>query len=466
LDTSVISTTEREGFSGLGLSESLHAGIAAAGYRQPTPVQREAIPHVVRGRDVLGCAQTGTGKTAAFALPIIERLLHAEPERRGRAAIAALILAPTRELAAQINDCFAQFTRGTGLRHAVIFGGVSQNAQIQALRRGVDILVATPGRLIDLMQQGEIDLSRVRIFVLDEADRMLDMGFIHDVRRVIARLPQKRQTLLLSATMPREIEALAARILVDPVRVEVDRVSSIGEPISQAVYFVEPSVKLRLLITLLEGDAIDRALVFTRTKRGANRVAEDLVRAGFHAAAIHGNKSQSARERALRGFKTGELRVVACTDLASRGIDIQDLSHVINYDMPQDPESYVHRIGRTGRAGKSGVALSFCTSAERPDLLAIERLSRLRIQQAQLPEQLASLAPRAGNAARSGHAPRPVGHAPRHAGHAPRPAIDAPAPAAGAPRASNAAPRPGNAAPRPSASRGRHFAPSRSTRRR
>ena len=382
--------TSIDGFAQFGLSPVLHSAVTSAGYREPTPIQRAAIPHLMQGRDVLGCAQTGTGKTAAFALPILHQLA-AQPRQRPRPAIAALILAPTRELASQIEASFVKYGRGTDLRSAVIFGGVSKVPQVQALRRGIDILVATPGRLLDLMQQREVDLSQVRIFVLDEADRMLDMGFIHDVRRVIAKLPQKRQTLLFSATMPSEIEALAARIMLQPQRVAVDPVASVGKPISQGVYFVDTSTKLRLLVSLLRSGDTERALVFTRTKRAANRLAENLVGAGLEAAAIHGNKSQSARERALEGFKRGDLRVVVATDIAARGIDIKGLSHVINYEMPVDPESYVHRIGRTGRAGQTGIALSFCAPQERPELLAIERLTRARIDPIELPSDLAHL---------------------------------------------------------------------------
>ncbi len=381
-------------FANLGLSQTLCDATLRAGYTEPTPIQREAIPHVAKGCDVLGCAQTGTGKTAAFALPIIQNLL-AIPDRKTH-VIRALILAPTRELAAQIAESFGTFAEGTGLRHAVIFGGVGKGPQLQLLRLGLDILVATPGRLMDLMQDGVVDLRHVQTFVLDEADRMLDMGFIRDVRRVITKLPSKRQTLMFSATMPREIEELANNILVSPVRVAVDPPSSAGKPITQSVYFVEQPNKLPLLATLLQGGEIDRVLVFTRTKHGANRVTEGLQRAGFNAAAIHGNKSQNARERALAGFKNGDIRVVVATDIAARGIDIQELSHVINYDVPEDPESYVHRIGRTGRAGRSGIALSFCSPHERPDLQQIERLMRLRIAAAELPGTLAVLA----------HAPR------------------------------------------------------------
>jgi ATP-dependent RNA helicase RhlE len=389
------------GFSALALADSLREAVAAAGYREPTPIQREAIPHVVAGRDLLGCAQTGTGKTAAFALPILHRLL-GEERRGARPAIRALILAPTRELAAQIGASFARYGKGSGLRGLVVFGGVSKLPQTQALRRGVDVLVATPGRLLDLMNDGVVALGSVRTFVLDEADRMLDMGFIQDVRRIARALPRQRQTLLFSATMPREIQQLADRILVDPVRLAVDPVASTCEPIEQSVYFVETRRKVALLERLLEGAGVDRALVFTRTKRAASRLAQQLARAGVAADAIHGNKSQSARERALAGFKSGRTRVVVATDIAARGIDVKGISHVINFELPMDPESYVHRVGRTGRAGASGIALSFCSAEERPRLSAIERLTGRVLERRQLPYGLLAAAepPRSRRAAR------------------------------------------------------------------
>jgi ATP-dependent RNA helicase RhlE len=361
-------------FAALGLSRSLCAAVCAAGYETPTPIQTRAIPDVLSGRDLLGCAQTGTGKTAAFALPILQHLA-----RRGR--LRALVLAPTRELAAQIGASFGTYGRGTGLRHHVIFGGVGKGPQKRALRAGLDILVATPGRLLDLMGEGLVDLSRIDHFVLDEADRMLDMGFIRDVRRIVQAIPRDRQTLFFSATMPDEIRALARNILRDPLHVAVDPVSSTREPTSQAVYFVEKQQKLGLLLRILGDRAldVDRALVFTRTKHGANKVAKQLDRASVAAAAIHGNKSQSARERALNGFKRGDLRVLVATDIAARGIDIKELSHVINYDLPNEPESYVHRVGRTGRAGLSGAAISFCATEERAYLRDIERLTRRQL---------------------------------------------------------------------------------------
>ena len=368
-------------FEDLHLIEPLVRAVHGEGYERPTPIQQQAIPHVLAGRDLLGCAQTGTGKTAAFALPILQRLVAAPaaaPHSHAR-PIRVLVLSPTRELAAQIGESFGAYGRHLGLHHAVVFGGVGQDAQTKALRRGVDILVATPGRLLDLMQQGFVKYDRLEVFVLDEADRMLDMGFIHDVRKVIATLPQKRQTLLFSATMPRDIQELAQKILVKPVRVEVTPVATTAEKIDQSLYFVDKGNKRALLISLLRDPAITRALVFTRTKHGANRVVEQLERAGIPAVAIHGNKSQNARERALAGFKSGANRVLVATDIAARGIDVEEISHVVNYDLPEVPEQYVHRIGRTARAGASGIAVSFCDAEEREYLAGIERLIRTKI---------------------------------------------------------------------------------------
>jgi len=375
-------------FGALGLDRAVFCNLT---YSEPTPIQRESIPHVLAGRDLLGCAQTGTGKTAAFALPILDLLQGAATS--GRPAIRALVLAPTRELAAQIGASFQGYGGRLALRTRVIFGGVGKQPQIDALRRGVDILVATPGRLLDLMNDGEVDLSRVEMFVLDEADRMLDMGFIDDVRRITAAVPKKRQTLLFSATMPREIRALASRILRDPIELAVDPVASTVGPVDQSVHFVESGSKLRLLLDLLSGDGIERALVFTRTKHRANRVARDLEQAGVNAAAIHGNKSQSARERALAQFKAGELRVVVATDIAARGIDIKELDTVVNFDLPNEPETYVHRIGRTGRAGAGGSAVSLCASEERGFLTAIERLIQkpIRVHGGRAPARRAPL---------------------------------------------------------------------------
>ncbi len=400
-------------FAALGLSDHLCRAVKEAGYVMPTPIQAKAIPHVLAGKDLLGCAQTGTGKTAAFALPILQRIMGSRRGRgRGPAVIQTLVLAPTRELAAQISASFTTYAGRGGPRSHVVFGGVSKHAQIQALRRGYEVLVATPGRLIDLMGDGYVDLRQVETFVLDEADRMLDMGFIHDVRRITKALPRERQTLLFSATMPREIQELADRTLKSPVRVAVDAISSTREPTAQSVYFVEKSQKTSLLVKLLgdDGIGIDRALVFTRTKHGANRVAHKLVQRGFGAAAIHGNKSQSARVRALEDFKAGRIRIVVATDIAARGIDIKDLSHVINFDLPNEPESYVHRIGRTGRAGASGVAVSFCSGEERTYLRDIERLTRRRLDPEATPEGLANVSIRqpAPGGPRDQRGPRPA----------------------------------------------------------
>ncbi|WP_375766703.1 DEAD/DEAH box helicase [Archangium gephyra] len=368
-------------FEDLKLAEPLLRAVKAEGYTTPTPIQQQAVPHVLEGKDVLGCAQTGTGKTAAFTLPILQRLSvgRPPPPARGR-PIRALVLSPTRELAAQIGESIRAYGRFTGITSAVIFGGVGQNAQEQSLKQGVDILVATPGRLLDLMQQGFVSYKSLEVFVLDEADRMLDMGFIHDVKRVIAALPKKRQTLFFSATMPPEIQGLANSILTNPVRVEVAPVATTAETIDQRLYFVEKEQKRGLLVHLLQTDkAIQRVLVFTRTKHGANRVAKQLEAAGIGAEPIHGNKSQNARERALAAFKSGTCRVLVATDIAARGIDIDGITHVINFDLPNVPETYVHRIGRTGRAGAAGIALSFCDSEERAYLKDIERTIRRRV---------------------------------------------------------------------------------------
>ncbi|XXF76065.1 DEAD/DEAH box helicase [Myxococcaceae bacterium GXIMD 01537] len=368
-------------FDDLKLPEPLLRAVKAEGYTTPTPIQAQAIPHVQAGKDLLGCAQTGTGKTAAFALPILQRLAAHRPAAvPGKALpIRALILTPTRELASQIGESFTTYGKHTGLTCAVVFGGVGQDAQEKMLRRGVDILVACPGRLLDLMSQRLVSYAALEVFVLDEADRMLDMGFIHDVKRVIAALPKKRQTLFFSATMPPEIQSLANNILVNPERVEVTPVSSTAETVDQKMYFVEKDQKRSLLVHLLGDKAIRRVLVFTRTKHGANRVAQHLEKAHITAAAIHGNKSQGARERALSGFKDGSIRVLVATDIAARGIDIEGLTHVINFDLPNIPESYVHRIGRTGRAGAAGTALSFCDGEERAYLRDIERTIRRNV---------------------------------------------------------------------------------------
>ncbi|MFW6197415.1 MAG: DEAD/DEAH box helicase [Myxococcota bacterium] len=356
-----------DAFRELGLMPVLCRAVADAGYTTPTPIQNAGIPVVLDGRDLLGCAQTGSGKTAAFALPILDRLMRRRPER-GRHGVRALVLAPTRELAAQIGDCFATYGAGSSIRHMVVFGGVNKNPQVRALRRPPEVLVACPGRLLDLMQNDGLELRDVECVVLDEADRMLDMGFIHDVRKIVAALPKDRQNLLFSATMPAEIEKLSRSLLRDPERVAVDPISSTAGPIDQSVYFVGAKQKQSLLTNLLRSEEIGQALVFTRTKHGANRVAQKLEGAGVPAAAIHGNKSQGARERAMGGFRSGAIRVVVATDLASRGIDVKHLSHVINFDLPNIAETYVHRVGRTGRAGATGVALSLCSDEERPYL--------------------------------------------------------------------------------------------------
>jgi ATP-dependent RNA helicase RhlE len=365
-------------FNDLGLVEPLQRAVAAEGYTTPTPIQAQSIPQLLTGRDLLGVAQTGTGKTAAFALPMLQRLAQSRKGLMPKAP-RALVLTPTRELAVQIGESFKTYGRHLGLRHAVIFGGVGQHPQAQALARGLDILVATPGRLLDLMGQNLARLDKLEIFVLDEADRMLDMGFIHDVRRIIATLPAQRQTLLFSATMPTDIANLANSILRDPATVTVTPVATTAERIDQWVLFVEHGDKRALLGEVLKDQSIKRALVFTRTKHGANRLAEQLGKMGVRADAIHGNKSQNARQRALADFTAGKLRILVATDIAARGIDIDGITHVINYELPNVPESYVHRIGRTARAGADGIALSFCDVEERAYLRDIERLIRLSI---------------------------------------------------------------------------------------
>lgn len=363
-------------FDSLNLIEPILRALQTEGYTTPTPIQQQAIPIVLEGNDLLGCAQTGTGKTAAFSIPLLQLLYQQKNTQRG---IKALILTPTRELAIQIDESIAAYGRHTGLSHAVIFGGVSQVPQTQALKRGVDILIATPGRLLDLMQQGYVSLQHLQFFVLDEADRMLDMGFIHDVKKVISKLPAKRQTLFFSATMPPEIAGLANSILHQPKKVEVTPVSSTVEKIEQSVYFVEKQDKRALLHHILGDRDIKTVLVFTRTKHGADKVVKDLQRSNIGAAAIHGNKSQNARQRALNDFKNGTLRVLVATDIAARGIDVEQLSHVINYELPDVPETYVHRIGRTGRAGASGIAIAFCDAEEKVNLKDIQKLIGIQI---------------------------------------------------------------------------------------
>lgn len=360
-------------FQELNLIEPILRALQTEGYTTPTPIQAQSIPLTLQQRDVLGCAQTGTGKTAAFAIPILQ-LLHAEKPGATKREIRSLILTPTRELAIQIGESFTAYGKHTGLKHTVIFGGVGQAPQVSALKSGVDILIATPGRLLDLMNQGYVHLQHLKIFVLDEADRMLDMGFIHDVKRVIAKLPAKRQTLFFSATMPPEIQKLADSILHEPVKVEVTPVSSTAEKVQQGVFFVARNDKNALLHHILKDTAIKSVLVFTRTKHGADKVMKNLTKSGIKAQAIHGNKSQSARQLALSNFKSGATRVLVATDIAARGIDVEELSHVINYELPNVPETYVHRIGRTGRAGASGIALSFCDEEEAEYLRDINKL--------------------------------------------------------------------------------------------
>jgi ATP-dependent RNA helicase RhlE len=362
-------------FEQLNLIEPILSALKNEGYTTPTPIQEQAIPIILEGKDLLGCAQTGTGKTAAFAIPVLQLLCKQKYTGQAiKGGIKALVLTPTRELAIQIEESFAAYGKNLGLKQLVIFGGVSQQSQTNALRHGVDILIATPGRLLDLINQRYINLKDVEFFILDEADRMLDMGFIHDVKKIITLLPAKKQTLFFSATMPAEISKLASSILHNPLKVEVTPVSSTAETIQQAVYFVEKENKKLLLTHLLQDTAIKRALVFTRTKHGADKVVKDLLRAKIGAEAIHGNKSQNARQRALTNFKSGHTRVLVATDIAARGIDVDELSHVINFELPNVPETYVHRIGRTGRAGASGIAFSFCDSEEKEFLRDIQKL--------------------------------------------------------------------------------------------
>ena len=361
-------------FKKLELIEPILKALSAEGYTTPTPIQAQSIPLILEKRDLLGCAQTGTGKTAAFAIPILQLLHEDKTPVRGPRQIKVLVLTPTRELAIQIDESFESYGKFTGLAHTVIFGGVSQLNQTNILRRGVDILVATPGRLLDLISQGFIDLKYLKIFVLDEADRMLDMGFIHDVKRIITKLPAKRQTLFFSATMPPEIQKLANVLLTNPAKVEVTPASSTVDAIDQSLYYVDKKDKPKLLLHLLQDPAIVTALIFSRTKHGADKVVKFLHHAHVTAAAIHGNKSQNARQNALSNFKGGKTRVLVATDIAARGIDIDELSHVINFDLPDVPETYVHRIGRTGRAGNTGIAISFCDAEEREELRDIQKL--------------------------------------------------------------------------------------------
>lgn len=364
-------------FNELNINPAILKALAEEGYTQPTPIQQQAIPHVLQGKDLLGCAQTGTGKTAAFAIPVLQQLSNTAGNRQKH--ISCLVLTPTRELAIQIGENFSAYGKYLNLKHTVIFGGVPQGKQTQALRAGVDILIATPGRLLDLVQQRYIDLSQISILVLDEADRMLDMGFIHDVKRVLAKVPEKRQTLFFSATMPPEIQKLSDSILHQPAKVTVTPVSSTVEIIQQSIYFTDKKEKKNLLIHLLKDNGITRSLVFTRTKHGADKLVKELEKNRINAAAIHGNKSQNARQRALTDFKNNKVRVLVATDIAARGIDIDELPHVVNYDLPEVPETYVHRIGRTGRAGADGVAVAFCDSEEMDYLKGIQKVIGMKI---------------------------------------------------------------------------------------
>ena len=366
-------------FNELPLIRALLDAVAEEGYREPTPIQIEAIPEVLNGRDLLACAQTGTGKTAAFALPILQLLHEKEPEP-GKRVIRALVLAPTRELSQQIGASFTAYARHTGLRTTIVTGGVRQKPQTDALRKGVDILVATPGRLLDLIRQGFVHLEDAEVLVLDEADRMLDMGFIDDVRKIIRKLPRERQTMLFSATIPHAIRRLADSILRDPLEIAVTPTGSTVELTDQSLFFVERASKLPLLLYLLKTPHLQKVLVFCRTKYAVDRISRSLSRAGINAQGLHSNKTQKVRERTLEKFRENETRVLVATDIASRGIDVEEITHVVNFDMPNEPDSYVHRIGRTGRAGTPGIAISFCGIEERPVLSAIEKLINKHLQ--------------------------------------------------------------------------------------
>ncbi|MDD2214981.1 MAG: DEAD/DEAH box helicase [Bacteroidales bacterium] len=372
-------------FNELHISESVLKALGEKNYITPTPIQAKAIPPALDGTDIIGIAQTGTGKTAAFAIPIIEHLNHAQHSSNSKREIKALILTPTRELAIQINDTFTDYGKYTNLKHTVIFGGVNQNPQVRTLKSGVDILIATPGRLLDLLSQKALSLNNITHFVLDEADRMLDMGFIHDIKRLLPMLPKNRQTMLFSATMPDEIVNITKTILCRPVRVEVNPVSSVVDVIRQNVFFVEKPQKISLLITLLREQTNKTALIFSRTKHGADRIAKTLNSRNIRCEAIHGNKSQNARQTALQNFKSGKCRIIVATDIAARGIDIQNLGVVINYDMPDVAETYVHRIGRTGRAGNGGVAYTFCSQEEHTMINSIQKLTKKRLIPVSLP---------------------------------------------------------------------------------
>lgn len=366
-------------FKDLDIIEQIQKALKEEGYKKPTPIQEKSIPYLLEGKDLLGCAQTGTGKTASFAIPILQSIYKNKKSSKGKKDIKALILAPTRELAIQIEENFKAYSKYMDINSLVIFGGVSQNPQTKALKEGVDVLIATPGRLLDLYNQKFINLNKVEYFVLDEADSMLDMGMIHDVKRIIKYLPNKRQNIFFSATMPKEISKLADSIFKNPEKVEVAPVSSTTETVEQSIYFVGKKQKRALLIELLQDKSMESVLVFSRTKHGANKITEDLIKSGIESAAIHGNKSQNARQLALSNFKKGKIRVLVATDIAARGIDIDELSHVINYDLPEVAETYVHRIGRTGRAGRSGKAIAFCSMEERDLHKAIEKLIKKKI---------------------------------------------------------------------------------------
>ena len=359
-------------FQSLGLSEKLLQAVKNEGYTSPTPVQEQSIPPLLAGRDVLGVAQTGTGKTAAFALPVLQVMSRSRPQ--GKRFVRALVLSPTRELAAQIDERFSAYSEHLDIRHRVIFGGVSQNPQVRALQKGLDILIATPGRLLDLIGQGHIDITKVEFFVLDEADRMLDMGFIRDIQKVLKLLPQRRQNLLFSATMPTSISNLAGSFLNDAVMVDVSPKELTVEKIEQKIMFTRKSDKRTLLVKIIKEERVSKGLIFTRTKHGANRLVKQLDQSGIDAVAIHGNKSQGARTKALASFKKGNIPILVATDIASRGIDVEGITHVFNYDLPNEPESYVHRIGRTARAGRSGIAYAFCDDTESGYLVGIQQL--------------------------------------------------------------------------------------------
>ena len=396
-------------FEELSLSPQLLTNVKASGYETPTPIQQATIPLVLAGKDVLGCAQTGTGKTAAFALPILQRLAKKPVRPTQPRVIRALILTPTRELAQQIQDNFVAYGKKLPVFSAVLYGGVGQNAQVDALHRGADVVIACPGRLWDLMNQGYVRLDWVETFVLDEADRMLDMGFIHDVRRIVGKLPEKRQTLMFSATMPEEVEKLAMDLLHDPESVKVDPVSSPVEAIDQCLYYVDKVNKKHLLAQLLQDPEVENALVFSRTRYGADKIVKELKRAGIDCAAIHGDKSQNARQAALNSFKSGECKVLVATDIAARGIDIAGLSHVINYDMPMEPEAYVHRIGRTGRAGRTGKAISFCCIDEIKQLHQVEKLigHRIPLRESDWPMEVTTPSEPKPRTPRAAREPRP-----------------------------------------------------------